>query len=697
MSPPATSPQANGTAPGYNPMFRDLFVLNPQPMWLFESGTRRFLEVNQAAIQRYGYTRDEFLLMTLDDIRPPEDAQRLHTELRDHPPGSAAGYRHSPGWRHRLKDGTVIWVDIYTRDFQYGERLVNLVMVHDVTELKLASERFNRQGEYFRQLFENSPEAIVMLDHEDRISDANSAFVSLFQYSLDELRGRAINDVIVPQEKMQEASTMTLAVLGSAAVRRDTVRRRKDGSLVEVSVLGYPITFEGRMVGVFAIYRDITESRRISGELAFHSTHDLLTGLMNRHEFERRARELLQRAPRSSRDHALLYMDIDQFKVINDNLGHEAGDRLLLDLSEVIRRALRDADELARMGGDEFGALLIGCPLGEANTIAQRVLSAVHSFRFHWEDKSLPVGISIGVVGIGREMENLAALLSAADTACYTAKERGRGRVQVYRPDDLDMQRMRGELSWATRINDALEHDRFALFYQKIVPVAAAKNAKKRERYEVLLRMIGADGQHILPSLFIPAAERYGLMPAVDRRVVTRVFRQMAALNNLEDQVSVNLSGASLSDENFADFIREQLSHYQLAPERVCFEITETTAIANLSRGLSFIRELRELGCSIALDDFGTGMSSFNYLKTLSVDYLKIDGAFIRDIAHNPLDCAMTEAINKVGQVKGIQTIAECVESGEALAKLSELGVNFAQGFYIHRPEPWGPVGIDTP
>jgi diguanylate cyclase (GGDEF)-like protein/PAS domain S-box-containing protein len=695
MTPPSKTPP-----PGHDPVFHDLFVMNPLPMWLFDSETLRFLEVNQAAVKRYGYTRDEFLLMTLEDIRPKEDVERLHEALRNRPQDAAAGYRRSPGWRHLLKDGTVIWVDIYSYDFKYGDRVVRLIMVHDVTDLKHAAERLNRQGAYFRQLFENSPEAIVMLDHEDRIADANHAFENLFQYRLEELRGRAVNDVIVPEEKAQEATTLTLTALGSAAVRRDTVRRRKDGSLVEVSALGYPITIEGQKVGVFAIYRDITDSKRIAGELAYHSTHDMLTGLMNRHEFERRARDLLQRAGRSSKDHALLYMDIDQFKVINDTLGHEAGDRLLLDLTEVIRHALRDTDELARLGGDEFGALLSACPLGEANTIAQRVLNAVHSFRFHWDDKSLAVGISIGVVGIGREMENLTALLSAADTACYTAKERGRGRVQVYRPEDQDMQRMRGELSWATRINDALEHDRFALYYQKIVPVAVtgvgSKSAMNGARYEVLLRMIGAEGQSILPSLFIPAAERYGLMPAVDRRVVTRVIRQMASVKNGEDQVSVNLSGTSLSEEGLSDFIREQLNRYKLRPQRVCFEITESSAIANLSRALSFIRDLRELGCSIALDDFGVGMSSFNYLKSLSVDYLKIDGAFIRDLAHNPLDCAMTEAINKVGQVKGIKTIAECVESGEALAKLSELGVNFAQGFYIHHPEPWGPAGIAT-
>lgn len=682
--------------PWHDPVFRDLFVNNPLPMWLFESGTRRFLEVNQAAIKRYGYTRDEFLLMTLDDIRPKEDVARLHEDLSNREADPAGGYRLSAGWRHLLKDGTTIWVDIYGHDFKYGERLVNLVMVHDVTELKLASERLTRQGEYFRQLFENSPEAIVMLDHEDRITDANHAFVKLFQYSMDEMRGRAINDVIVPQEKMQEASTMTLAVLGSTAVRRDTVRRRKDGTRVEVSVLGYPISIEGKMAGVFAIYRDITESKRIAGELAYHSTHDILTGLINRHEFERRARDLLRRVVGSSKDHALLYMDVDQFKVVNESLGHEAGDRLLVDLTEVIRQALRDSDELARLGGDEFGALLSGCPLDEANAIAQRVLKAVQSFRFRWDDKTLSVSISIGVVGVRREIENLTALLSAADTACYAAKERGRGRVQVYRPDDLDMQRARGELSWATRINDALEHDRFTLYYQKIVPVAAGRKSGNGARYEVLLRMIGADGTKIQPGLFIPAAERYGLMPAVDRRVVTRVFRQMAALKEEGDQVSVNLSGTSLSEEGMSDFIREQLTRYKLAPQRICFEITETSAIANLSRALTFIRDLRELGCRIALDDFGVGMSSFNYLKMLSVDYLKIDGAFIRDLAHNPLDCAMTEAINKVGHIKGIQTIAECVESGEALAKLSELGVNFAQGFYIHHPEPWGAAGIAT-
>jgi diguanylate cyclase (GGDEF)-like protein/PAS domain S-box-containing protein len=675
----------HATAHPHEQSFADLFHKNPMPMWLFDPESLRFVEVNEAAVAKYGYGREEFLGMTLEQIRPPEDVDRLREHLGKVRPAPENGFRRSPGWRHLLKDGTTLWVDIYSYDIVWGEHQVRLVMVHDMTDLKVASERLTMQSAYFRQLFDSSPEAIAMLDHEDRIAEVNAAFGRLFQYSPDELRGKSVNEVIVPAERHQEASTLTLTALGKVAVQRDTVRRRRDGSQIEVSALGYPITVDGQQVGIFAIYRDITESKRIAAELAWHSTHDPVTGLINRHEFERLAKDLVQRAPRTPKTHAMLYMDVDQFKVINETLGHEAGDRLLLDLTEVIRAELREFDVLARLGGDEFGALLSPCDLPQAGVIAQRICDAVKRHRFEWDGRAHLTGVSIGVVEIGRETETLSTLLSAADTACYAAKERGRGCVQVFRADDQELLRMRGELSWATRLMDALEHDRFVLYYQRIAPVSAPADGT---RYEVLLRMLGTDDTLIPPGLFIPAAERYGLMPAVDRRVITRVFRQLAN-RPAGDRVSVNLSGLSLSEEGLGAFIQEQLSRYRLAPERICFEITETSAVANLSRGISFIRGIRELGCSVALDDFGSGMSSFNYLKAMSFDYLKIDGGYVRDIVQNPLDAAMTEAINKVAQVKGIKTIAECVESAEALAKLGELGVDFAQGHYIHVPEPW--------
>lgn len=671
-------------------IFQDLFVRNPLPMWLFDPDSLRFLEVNTAAIAKYGYSRDEFLRMTIADIRPPEDVERLHKHLRDparRPVEPGAGYRRSPDWRHLTRDGRLLWVDIYSHDFRWGDRTVRLIMAHDVTELKQASERLSEHNAYFRRMFEVSREAIVVLDHEDKVVDANPAFEALFQYPLAELRGRAINDVIVPEERFEEATMMSVTARGSVGVERATVRRRRDGTHVEVTALGYPITLGLRQAGILAIYRDITESRRIAEKLAYHATHDLLTGLANRHEFERRAKELISAAASSPQSHALLHMDVDQFKVVNDSLGHEAGDRLLEELGKVIAGELREEDTLARLGGDEFGALLHSRTLAQAADTAQRIVQAVRRYRFNWGDQSLSVGISIGVVEIPPDAQGLSALLSAADTACYTAKEQGRGRARVYRADDQDLLRRRCELSWAPQIMDALEQGRFTLYYQNIVPIALPP--AEQNHYEVLLRMIGADRRAIPPGLFIPAAERCGLMPALDRWVVAHVIGRLARHPQSRDMVAVNLSGTTLSEEGLVAFIRAEFERHGVSPSRICFEITETAAIADMNSALSFIHEMRELGASIALDDFGTGMSSFSYLRMLSADYLKIDGTFIRDLAHNALDHAVTEAINKVGQANGIRTVAECVESEESFRKLAELGVDLAQGYFIHRPEPW--------
>lgn len=671
--------------------FQDLFFHNPLPMWLFDKETLRFLEVNEAAVQHYGYSRDEFLSMTLADIRPPEDVARLHAHRSNMAQQDARSrFRRSPGWRHLRKDGTLMWVDVYSHDFWFGGHLVRLAMIYDVTPLKHVADRLAEQSAFFSQLFHNSPEAICMLDESDAVVDANAAFEQLFQYSLDEMKGRPINQLIVPPEYLHEATGLSLNALQKASVHRDTVRRRKDGSLVEVSALGYPITLGERRVGVFAIYRDITESKRITSELAFHSTHDPLTGLINRHEFERRANARLQWSTRSRMEHAMLYMDVDQFKIVNDTCSHLAGDRMLVEVAELLRTQLREAESLARLGGDEFGVLLNGASLEQATQIAERIVQAVRELRFKWEGRVFTPSLSIGVVALGGEIRTLTELMSAADTACFAAKERGRSRVQAYVADDQDLLKMRGDLTWAGRITEALENRRFTLYFQNILPLSQAGHGA---RYEILLRMIdAAHGRTVLPGVFISAAERYGLMPMIDRYVIENVFRQLQQrgperLNG--DIVSINVSGTSLNDGDFSHYIREQFQRFRLSPDSVCFEITETAAVGNMGRALQFISQMRDLGCSIALDDFGSGMSSFTYLKSFTVDYVKIDGSFVRDMINNPLDCATAEAINKVAQVKGLKTVAEFVENEETLLRLRELGVNYAQGFHLHRPEPW--------
>lgn len=667
--------------------FHELFVHNPLPMWIYDPDSLRFLEVNESAMRHYGYARDEFLQMSVTDIRPPEDVPRLLAHLQQRP-ATHSGFRRSRGWRHRRRNGALIWVDAYSHDFWYVDRNVRLVMVHDVTELKDFSDRLEQQSAMFGQLFHSSPEAIVMLDEQDRVVDANAAFERLFLYPLAEARGRIINELIVPPGKGEEASSISQAVLNKRTVERDTVRRRKDGSLVDVAALGYPITVGERQVGVFAIYREITDAKRIAAQLAFHATHDTLTGLINRHEFERILRERLRHAARRG---IVLYLEVDQLKVVNDGYGREAGDRLLVELSGILRTQVHETDCLARLGGDEFGVLLDEVPAETGVEVAARIVRAVGAYRFRWQERQMAVSMSGGAVVLDGGIVELGELLNAADAACHAAKVRGRNRVELFRADDPDLLRFRGELFWGARILEALDRGSFALYHQRIVPLNGAVSGPSR--YEILLRVIDASGTAVPPGMVMAAAERYALMPALDRHVIERVLRELQrrrAFNpRLDEVVCVNVAGSSLSDESFSRHVRALIEQSGVPARHLCFEITETSAIRNLSRALAFIGDMRALGCGIALDDFGSGMSSFAYLKSFNVDYLKIDGSFVRDIVHDAVDSATAEAINKVAHVKGLQTIAECVEDDATLTRLRELGVDFAQGFHLHRPAPW--------
>jgi len=394
---------------------------------------------------------------------------------------------------------------------------------------------------------------------------------------------------------------------------------------------------------------------------------------------------LLESARQENKAHALCYIDLDQFKIVNDTCGHVAGDELLRQLTALLQARVRERDTLARLGGDEFGILLGNCRLDKAEEIAEEFCRTVKEFRFVWQEKSFEIGASIGLVAIEADSSSTADLLSAADSACYVAKDKGRNRVYVYQPDDEELVARHGEMQWVSRINQALEENRFELFYQPIVPL---QNTKEQMHVEVLLRMRDEDGKLIFPMAFIPAAERFDLMPAIDRWVVRNVFSFCEASGRDGITYAVNLSGASLSDVGLMGYLREQFATYDVRPCSISFEITETAAISNLSEAIYFISELKMLGCSFSLDDFGSGLSSFAYLKNLPVDYLKIDGGFIRTIVDNPIDRAMVESINHIGHVMEIKTIAEFVENDEIYKCVKDLGIDYAQGYHISKPQP---------
>ena len=429
---------------------------------------------------------------------------------------------------------------------------------------------------------------------------------------------------------------------------------------------------------------------RATARLVYQASHDALTGLINRREFEQRLERTLLSALQQGREHALCYMDLDQFKVINDSCGHAAGDELLRQLALLLKGNLRERDTLARLGGDEFALLLENCSIQDALEVADTFRAEVQRFRFKWGDRIFSVGMSVGMVAINSDSGTAANLMSAADAACYVAKDRGRNQIHLYESRDSDLVRHRGEMQWVTRIHRALEEHRLRLSWQEIRRTDGAVEPVRH--VELLLRMVDDDGSEILPMAFIPAAERYSIMPALDSWVIEETLRlcqrYLEAKREQQCLFAVNLSGASLKDPAFRRMLLTRLDENPALGPHLCFEITETAAIGNLAVVNEFIEAMRAFGCSFALDDFGSGLSSFTYLKNLKVDYLKIDGAFVRDIASNPIDRSMVEAIHRIGHQMGLKTVAEYVESDQILALLRQMGVDYAQGSGIHRPEP---------
>jgi diguanylate cyclase (GGDEF)-like protein/PAS domain S-box-containing protein len=572
--------------------------------------------------------------------------------------------------------------------------------ITDITDRQLAAAELFSEKERAQVTLSSIADGVITTDPDGWVEFLNPVAEALTGWKMSAARGLPLQAIcrLTDEASRQPAANPIETVLRderTVEVAATLLLVRNDGVEIPIVHSGAPIRGrDGEINGVVLILHDVSNERQYAAKLSYQATHDSLTGLINRTEFESRMILALQSAAQLGRHHAVMYLDLDQFKVINDTCGHAAGDQLIRQVSAMLQRRLREGDTLSRLGGDEFGVLLENCPPDHALRIAEELRQTTRDLHFAWEERSFVVSVSIGLVNVDDGLYTLSDVLSAADAACYMAKDRGRNRVQLYRREDSEISLRHGEMEWAVRIQKALDEDRFVLYSQDIVQVDTKSH--NQAHCELLVRMLDEEGKLVPPMAFIPAAERYGLMPSVDRWVLRNAFATMARMfaepggNSLE-LCSINLSGATLGDDTFLEYVREQFERFSLPSNRVCFEITETAAIGNLDRAARFIDELRKFGVLFSLDDFGAGMSSFGYLKHLPVDFLKIDGGFVKDMAVDPIDRAMVEAINNVGHVMGKKTIAEFVDSAKVMEALREVGVDFAQGYWVAKPVPFEP------
>ncbi|WP_083651457.1 ammonium transporter [Vreelandella massiliensis] len=602
-----------------------------------------------------------------------------------------------PGSRSELKLRTethkVRYLEIQISEGASGSASERSGMVRDITEQRLLQEQLNRERELARTTLASINDGVITTDASGCITFINAEARRLTGWRLDEAKGKPIQNVY---RLVDEASGAPLAnparlVLNQGQPLKSDAHclllHRDDGRTPIQHSAASIRSREGLTLGAVVVFQDVSLTRDLSAQLTYQASHDALTGLVNRRAFEATLATLLD--TQSEGEHALCYIDLDQFKIINDTCGHLAGDELLRQVAQKLKSHVRGSDTVARLGGDEFALLLPNCPTAKACQLTEGLRKEIESFRFAWQSHTFSIGTSIGIVAIEPQAPmTLNQALQAADIACYAAKEAGRNRIHCYEADDNALMARHGELQWVQRLQRGLDEDTFRLYAQPIIPVSASTPGY----HEILLRL-EENGQMITPGSFLPAAERYHLMPKIDRWVVNNTLAWLSdhCRKNTSRALScwgINLSGASLSDPAFCAELIEQVTKAQLPPGALCFEVTESAAIAQLSRVSELIIELKALGCCFALDDFGTGLSSFSYLKQLPVDFLKIDGHFIRHIHQDPIDRAMVEAIHSVGKTLNIATIAEFVETEATLNVLAQLGIDYAQGYLWGEPQP---------
>ena len=574
------------------------------------------------------------------------------------------------------------------------EAPIGMIMgIRDLTNQRQSEQELNQLNQQLKSLLHSTDEGIYGINLNMQCTFVNLAAEKILGYSKTELLGQNMFELLHKSGDRRASDELEINPLracidsGQGMVSDNINLRTKDSGSLPVRYSVNPVKQEGKLTGAVIVFSDITEAQAMARHLDYLATHDTLTGLHNRLAFEDQLQHAIADARNRQQKHALCYLDLDQFKVVNDTCGHMAGDELLRQLATLLHERLRKGDAIGRLGGDEFGILLHNTGRGGALMIAETIREIVADFRFVWADKSFTVGVSIGLAMIDADTPNLEEVLRAADAACYVAKDTGRNRVHMYVEKDTEMVRRHGEMQWVSKIQRALRYGEFELKYQEIAPTSGDKNFKG---FEILIQMRTTENALISPGAFLPAAERYNLIAELDRWVVSKTFEwfKRNPKNASEiDLCTINLSGQNVGDSEFMHYIVSEARRSHVPISKICFEVTETAAVANLSKATKFIQALKKEGFQFALDDFGSGMSSFGYLRNLPVDYLKIDGNFVRGVADDEIDYAMVSAIHQVGAVMGLKTIAEFVENEVIISALRDIGIDYVQGYGIAYPD----------
>jgi diguanylate cyclase (GGDEF)-like protein/PAS domain S-box-containing protein len=653
----------------------------------------RIIFANRRAADPLGLDAEQLVGRNVTDLVRPAYRSLLRKAIS----GLAAGEPVDEGYEIQFINGSDsgTWIEARSVPIDYRGQQAILTIGQDISYRKSVEAALGRSKRQAQFTLESIGEGIVTSDTEGRIDYMNAAAEKLTGVLRDEAAGKHLAEIVNLVDEGDRRD------LGDPIMRSLTDRRRismgsralmiANGGETELSVemTASPIKGpDGSLGGVVVIMHDVTELRGLAQQMSYQAAHDPLTGLINRREFERRLEASLHSVRDGEASHVMCYLDLDRFKAVNDTCGHMAGDNLLRELSALIKDQVRESDFVARLGGDEFGLLLIGCPLKKARQISDDVIKAVRDYRFVWQDKIFTVGVSIGLVEIGRESGTISEILSAADSACYIAKQHGRGQAHVYSARDEVSARQRGEIQWLGLLQSALKEDRFEIYSQPIIAVSGGMQGGPS--VEVLLRMHDDEGQIVMPKHFIKAAERYQLMPKVDRWMVQATLAALGqgAIRLPEGRsCSINLSGQTLGEATFLEFVVDCLDHSQVDPGRVCFEIAENAVMSDLEHARRFVSVLHGMGCEFGLDDFGSGIGSFSSLQDLSVDFLKIDGAYTRDLVADGVNHQVVSAITRLSKTVGFKVIAEQVEDQADFDALREIGVDFVQGYYVQRPE----------